>query len=178
MIYLPLLVIVALAATTAIVIRQVVRGSAQQMSGATDLEGRTKAVDVLAFRNLMDMDQDEFLRKSLAAREYRRLKRTRNRVAVSYVKTVYENSATLIRLGEVLQKQPATAEEGTRILDLAIKNRVSAALLLVKLRFGRFYPGVLTTEALARDYSHLKENVSGILRRATPLKSSRILVEL
>jgi hypothetical protein len=178
-IFVPLLVTLALGLTTVLVIRQIARGDAKRMKRASDLEGRTKPVDVLAFRNLMDPDQDQFLRTSLPAPEYRRLKRMRNGTAVSYVLTVYENAATLIRLGEALQRQPATFEDGLRIVDLALKNRISAALLLVKLGIGWLSPGRdLNADVLTAEYSQLRENIVGILRRTMPLKSNQLIASL
>jgi hypothetical protein len=171
--------IAALAATTAFVIRHVARGSAARLNGAGDLEGRTQAIDLLAFRNLMDPAQEEFLRGSVSAREYRHLKRLRDGVAVSYVTAVFHNAAILIRLGEALQREPATAEEGARIVQLALKNRISAAFLLAKLAAGWLYPaGDFSTDILASDYSQLTESIGRILRRTMPLRCSQILADL
>jgi hypothetical protein len=174
-----LFLIVALAFATVLVIRQIARGSAQRINRLDDLEGRTKAVDLLAFRNLMDPEQKEFLRSSLPGAEYRRLQRRRIGVAKSYVRTVYANAAIMIRLGEALRSNPATLDDGVRILDLALKNRISAALLLVKLQIGWLYPDfVLSTERLYIDYSKLKEDFGGVLRRTMPIKGSRLVAGL
>jgi hypothetical protein len=179
MIFIPFLVTLALGLTTVLVMRQIARGNAERMSNASDLEGRTKPVDVLAFRNLMDSGQDRFLQSTLPAPEYRRLKKMRNGAAISYVVTVYENAAILLRLGEALQRQPATFEDGVQIVNLALKNRISAALLLVKLGIGWLFPGRdLNTEALTAEYCQLRENVVGILRRTMPLKSSQLIAGL
>jgi hypothetical protein len=179
MIHLPMLLTILLAAATALVIRQVWRGNADRMNDATGLEGRTKPVDLIAFRNLMDPAQAQLLRGLLPVSEYRRLKRFRNGVAIGYVAAVYKNSATLVRLGEALQRQPDTAEEGAKIVRLALKNRFTAGVLLGKLVVGWVYPaGDFSTDAFTSDYSQLKESVNRILRRTRPLKGSHIFAGL
>ena len=179
MIHLPMLLTILLAATTALVLRQIWRGNAHRMNDASDLEGRTKPVDLIAFRNLMDPAQAQLLSGLLPVCEYRRLKRLRNGVAIGYVAAVYENSATLIRLGEFLQRQSDTSDEGAKIVELALKNRLAAALLLMKLAAGWLYPaGEFSTDVLTSSYSQLKESVNGILRRTRPLKSGHLLARL
>jgi hypothetical protein len=179
MIHLPMLLTISLAATTALVLHQMWRGNAHRMNDAGDLEGRTKPVDLIAFRNLMDPAQAQFLSALLPVREYRRLSRLRNGVAIGYVAAVYANAASLVRLGEALQRQPATAEEGAKIVQLALKNRLAAALLLGKLAAGWLYPaGDFSTDAFTNDYSQLKESVNRILRRTRPLKGGRIFAGL
>src|SRR3954468_12224157 len=112
MIQYSLLFIVALGLLTVLALRRLARGNAMQMKEVGDLEGRTTPVDLIAFRNLMDPAQKEFLRGALPTREYRRQQRLRVRVAASYAKKVYANAAILIRLGEALRLNPATADDG------------------------------------------------------------------
>ena len=57
-----------------------------------------RAVDVDAFRNLVDPDEEEFLRTSLPPAEFRRIQRERLRAAVEYVSCAAQNAAILLRL--------------------------------------------------------------------------------
>ena len=57
-----------------------------------------RAVDVEAFRNLVDPDEEEFLRANLSPPEFRRIQRERLRAAVEYVSCAAQNAAILLRV--------------------------------------------------------------------------------
>src|SRR5690349_16525362 len=73
------------------------------VSSVTALAGVTRAVDIEAFCNLVDPDEDAFLQSSLPAAEYRVLKRERLLTAIVYVRAVSGNAAVLLRLGDAVR---------------------------------------------------------------------------
>ena len=65
-----------------------------------------RALDVEAFRNLVDPAEEEFLRASLPAREFRRIKRERAQTALVYVKELSKASLQFARFGDAAQQSP------------------------------------------------------------------------
>ncbi len=59
-----------------------------------------------AFRNLVDPEEEEFLRASLPAQEFRRIKRERARTALVYVKELSKASLQFARFGDAAQRSP------------------------------------------------------------------------
>jgi hypothetical protein len=68
-----------------------------------------RAVDLEAFRNLVDPDEEEFLRTNLPSAEFRRIQRERLRAAVEYVSCAAQNAAVLLRLADAGRRSPDPA---------------------------------------------------------------------
>src|SRR2546429_8367388 len=102
----------------ALLLMYAVRGKTSAVAKLDDLVGRTRPVDIDAFRNLIDPAEEEFLRENLPAGEFRVIQRERLRAAVEYVSCAAHNAAILVRLGESarLNLDPKIAEAGQRIL--------------------------------------------------------------
>src|ERR1700690_1536060 len=60
-----------------------------------DLAGRTRPVDLDAFRNLVDPGEEDFLRSSLLPPQFRAVQRERMRAALEYVRNTGHNAAYL-----------------------------------------------------------------------------------
>jgi len=110
------------------------------------LENPTKhirAVDVEAFRNLVDPDEEAFLRAYLPPAEFRRIQRERLRAAVEYVSCAAQNAAILLRLADAGRRSsdPATAQAAEKLVDNAIRLRLYASLAIPRLYLGMILPG-------------------------------------
>jgi hypothetical protein len=101
------------------------------------------AVDVEAFRNLVDPDEEEFLRTYLSPAEFRRIQRERLRAAVEYVSCAAKNAAILVRVADAGRRSsdPATAEAAEKLVDNAIRLRLYASLAIPRLYLGMILPG-------------------------------------
>ena len=101
-------VIVSIVVTLLIVavLLRVARGHAIAAKSLQDLQGHTTAVDLAAFRNLVNPAEDEFLRCNLEVRDFRQVQRARARAAMWYIRSANQNADILLRLGEVLGKGP------------------------------------------------------------------------
>ncbi len=64
-----------------------------------DLAGRTRPVDLEAFRNLLDPREEDFLRASLLPREFRVIQRERMRAAVDYVRNYFPQRSLPAEVG-------------------------------------------------------------------------------
>src|SRR2546430_12950059 len=102
----------------ALLLMYAVRGKTSPIAGLDDLVGRTRPVDIDAFRNLIDPAEEEFLRENLPASEFRVIQRERLRAAVEYVSCAAHNAAILVRLGEAarVSPDPKIAEAGQQLL--------------------------------------------------------------
>ena len=102
-----------------------------------------RAVDVEAFRNLIDPDEEEFLRTNLAPVEFRKIQRERLRAAVEYVSCAAQNAAILLRLADAgrSSSDPATAEAAQKLVDNALRLRLYALHAIPRLYLGMILPG-------------------------------------
>jgi hypothetical protein len=102
-----------------------------------------RAVDVDAFRNLVDPNEEQFLRTHLAPAEFRRIQRERLRAAVEYVSCAAQNAAILLRLADAGRRSPdpATAEAAEKLVDNAIRLRLYAFQTIARLYLGMILPG-------------------------------------
>jgi hypothetical protein len=115
-------------------------------SGSNALENPTehiRSVDVEAFRNLVDPDEDEFLRTNLPPAEFRRIQRERLRAAVEYVSCAAQNAAILLRVADAGRRSsdPATAEAAQKLVDNALRLRLYALHAIPRLYLGMILPG-------------------------------------
>ena len=112
-----------------------------------------RAVDVEAFRNLMDPSEEEFLRSRLEPHEFRKLERERLRAAIEYLSAAAENAAILLRLGEAARRGPdaATAAAADKLIDDAIRLRLYAFQALPRLYLAMILPGMPISPARVAD---------------------------
>jgi hypothetical protein len=153
------------------------RGTSQPVLRVEDLESRLEIVDLLAFRNLVDPDENKMLRKRLSPAVYRRVQRLRIRAAIAYVEVVYRNAGLTIRLAEHLSKSPQheIREQATRIQELSIHSRFLALRSLIKLRASLIFP---TFDAPVREvtdgYAGIADRIEALCAMTAPLYTSRI----
>jgi hypothetical protein len=121
-----------------------------------------RAVDVEAFRNLVDPDEENFLRTNLAPAEFRRIQRERLRAAVQYVSCAAQNAAVLLRLADAGRRSSdaATAEAAQKLVDNAIRLRLYALHAIPRLYLGMVVPGARISPVLiAERYEQMTRQV-------------------
>jgi hypothetical protein len=156
-----LLIVVVAFLALGLLIRLAKRGAA----GSEVLENPTQhiqAVDVEAFRNLVDPDEEEFLRSNLPRAEFRRIQRDRLRAAVEYVSCAAQNAAILMRLADAGRhsSDPATAEAAGKLVDNAIRLRLYASLAIPRLYLGMILPGAqIAPVRIAERYEQMTRQV-------------------
>jgi hypothetical protein len=120
------------------------------------------AVDVEAFRNLVDPDEEDFLRTNLAPAEFRRIQRERLRAAVEYVSCAAQNAAVLLRLADAGRRSSdaATAEAAQKLVDNAIRLRLYALHAIPRLYIGMVLPGArISPVRIAERYEQMTRQV-------------------
>lgn len=103
-----------------------------------------RSLDMEAFRNLVDPEEEEFLRASLPAQVFRRIKRERARTALVYVKELSNVSLQFARFGDVAQRSPdpVIAAWGKQIANSAIYLRLRALDASAQLILSATFPGL------------------------------------
>jgi hypothetical protein len=144
--------------------RNDLRGLDQAMSAL-------RSLDIEAFRNLVDPEEDKFLRTMLAPKEFNKIRRARVQAALAYVKALSDASLQFARVGGVAQRSadPAIAASGRQIANSATSLRMrtleASASLLVSAAFPSFGPRPLPS--LLEQYdraTHLLQNHQGLQR--------------
>ncbi len=131
-------IILALLALSVPVIIRLAKGRA-----ATPRIEQLRSVDLRAFRNLMDPDEEEYLRQHLPAAEFRRIQRKRLRAAVEYIQCAAFNAAVLMNFAEAARQSPdpAVARAAVKLTDNAIRLRSYAFRAIPKLYLAMIFPG-------------------------------------
>ena len=142
-----------------------------------DLAGRTRPVDIDAFRNLVDPKEDGFLRANLRPREFRAIQRERARSAMDYIHNTTHNAAYLLRLGEAAAQDsdPRIALAGRQLVDSALRLRAYALLSRSQLCLRLVLPGAqFSYGKLADNYQHLSSLASQLALMQHPTQASRL----
>jgi hypothetical protein len=161
----------------ALLLMYAVRGKTSAVAKLDDLVGRTRPVDIDAFRNLIDPAEEDFLRENLPASEFRAIQRERLRAAVEYVSCTAHNAAILVRLGEAarVSPDPKIAEAGQQLLDSALRLRLYAPLSMIRLYLGIALPGAhLSAGRLLDNYQHLSSLAGQLVCMQYPTRPSRL----
>jgi hypothetical protein len=146
-----------------------------------DPAGRVRPVDLEAFRNLVDRDEEAFLRRHLPPRRFRKVQRARLRAAAEYVCCVAGNAAILLRLGEAAghSPDPRIAQAGRELVDNALRLRRYSVLALAQLYVGVLFPGSRITPAgIADQYQQLSAALTQMGRLQYPSRGARVSATL
>jgi hypothetical protein len=168
--------ILVLISLMALLLMYAARGKNSAIGELDDLAGRTRPVDIDAFRNLIDPAEEAFLRENLPASEFRAIQRERLRAALEYVSCAAHNAAILVRLGEAarLSLDPKIAEAGQQLLDTALRLRLYALLSTVRLYLGIGLPGThLSAGRLVDNYQHLSSLAGQLAFLQHPARACR-----
>jgi hypothetical protein len=122
----------------------------RRAKGSPDLGQAVAAIqslDIEAFRNLVDPDEEAFLRTRLPLEEFRTLRRERVHAALAYVNELSRASLQFARLGDAAKRSsdPAVAASGREIANDAIFLRMLALNARVRLTLAAFFPGLDTS---------------------------------
>lgn len=142
-----------------------------------DLAGRTRPVDLEAFRNLVDPAEEDFLRSSLLPREFRAVQRVRMRAALGYIRNTAHNSAFLLRVGEAATRNPdpRIAQAGRQLTDRALRLRAYALLSGAKLYVRMVFPDAqLSYGRLADNYQNLSALAGQLALMQHPTQAARL----
>jgi hypothetical protein len=152
-------------------------GRSASLNRLEELAGRTRPVDLEAFRNLVDPGEEDFLRSSLLPPQFRAVQRERMRAALEYVQNAARNAALLLRIGEAASRNtdPRIAQAGRQLVDSALRLRAYALLYAAKLYVRMLFPEArLSYGRLADNYQHLSALASQLTLMQHPTRVARL----
>jgi len=171
------LVVTAITLLAVAAILYVIRGRSAPVRSLDELTARSKPVDLEAFRNLVSVEEEAYLRESLPPRQFRRVQRKRMLAAAEYVRRASHNAALLVTLGESVRSSndPQLAEAATELVNSAIQMRLTAILVLLCIGIRIVFPQTkLSLARLTDDYERLRGYLSAVGRLKAPADMGRI----
>jgi hypothetical protein len=148
-----------------------------QISRDVSLKGQIEPIDVAAFRNLVDPDEEEYLRRRLLSGEFRTVQRKRLRAMAAYILTAWRNAGVLISIGQAAMtaSDPSTAEAARQMVSDAILLRQNAALALCRIGVALAWPhSGLAAAPVLRGYERLNGSAMLLGRLQNPAAPVRI----
>jgi len=139
--------------------------------GDGDLSPQVKSVDLEAFHNLTDPEEEEFLRQRLEPTGFKMIQRERLRAAIEYVGGVSHNAGVLLSLGQNARQSPdpAIAEAGRRLVDEALRLRLYSSLTMCKLWIRYLFPDTeFQPSGIVDRYQHVTEGAVRLGRLQYP----------
>ena len=135
---LAILIVLAAIISLVVIVRLAVSRSLVPAGSLTAIE----PLDLVAFRNLIDPREDEYLRCRLPGREFRRVQRRRLRATAVYVRTAAQNAALLVRAGQLAltSTHAPTSEAARQMVDQALRLRRNATFALFRIHCAWVWP--------------------------------------
>jgi hypothetical protein len=114
-----------------------------RIKSLADWEANQREVDPALFRILLDPAEEQYLRQSLPAHEFRAFQRKRIALALRWLDLVGQNSAMLMKIGQLAKNgaEPELSREADDLIHGALRLRVSLTLAEPCLRLKWLFPG-------------------------------------
>jgi hypothetical protein len=136
---------------------------------------RLRDVDLEAFRNLVDPDEEQYLREHLPPREYRIIQRRRMRAALDYIVGVSHNAAILLQVGQAarVSSDHRVAEAGRQLVDDAVRLRLYSIVAGAKLCTRMVFAGSgRETLGIVESYQTISHRAALLGRLQDPAKAA------
>ena len=160
-----------------VVLLLALRGQGAAVHNLQELEGRTQPMDLEAFRNLTDPQEEQYLRECLAPADFRAAQRERLHAALGYVRRVAYNASILLRLGAGARRSadPEVARAAGELMESAFRLRMYSWLAMGLLHARILVPGVSWSAArVAADYQGVRDHVAHLSRLQVPARTGRV----
>ena len=141
----------------------------------SEISRQLRPVDLDAFRNLTDPDEEAYLRANLQLAQFRNLERLRLRAAIDYLVGVFHNSALLLHVGQAAGRSPdqRVAEAGRSLVANAFQLRVFSLLAICKLFLRIAFPETVIQPADIVDrYQEMKDRAAQLGRLQYPSRGA------
>lgn len=127
-------------------------------------------VDLDAFENLIDPEEEQFLKSNLSPPEFRGVQRARIRAARMYVAALSENAGVLVGVGQSARSHPnpEIAAAGMEIAQRALRLKVWCLLAMFRLIAALVFPTILSPSSrIANQYLLVTYMAANLPRKAT-----------
>jgi hypothetical protein len=146
-----------------------------------DLASQTLATDLEAFSNLVDREEENYLRTALNRSEFAAVQRLRLAAARQYVFNVMHNAGIILAVAEGAQRHhdPEIVELGKNLANAAVRLRMTGYAALYKLAIGYVWPSSppLMSNVIRR-YKAIETTVANLCHIQAPADVDRILAAL
>ena len=132
---------------------------------------RLAEIDVVAFRNVLSLEDNEALRQRLSEGDYRRLKRTRVRAMQSYVKAIASNCALTVAVLRTKTHERSEVVQGevSSVVNDALRIRLLCLGFWVALWAEFVFPNLeIRPMQIAGGYERLRSAAERYLRSRAP----------
>ncbi|MFZ0955612.1 MAG: hypothetical protein WAN60_04670 [Candidatus Sulfotelmatobacter sp.] len=167
---------VATAVAAGLTVSRALRPAAKAELGA-----QIEPIDVVAFRNLIDPAEDEYLRRHLSAAQFRVTQRARLRARAAYVRVAGRNAAVLIRMGQTalatsdVRTTNEVREAALRLVNEALLLRRNAGFALLRIYADMAWPNRSAAAAgLIDRYERLGDSAMLLGRLRNPGAAVRV----
>jgi len=129
--------------------------------------GQLTPVDLDAFENLIDPEEEDYLRLNLLPAEFRSVQRDRIRAARTYVAVLSRNASVLVAMGQSVRHSPdpQTVSSGQELVQRAVRLKIWCVASQVRLGAALAFPthlspaGSITSRYLAA--KHMAASLGG-----------------
>jgi hypothetical protein len=140
---------------------KMIRPRRPEICGLDDWEAKRHHIDVEAFRSLFELEQEQYLRRSLAPPAFRRFQRQRLGLALRALDLVERNTLMLLKLGQRARANPALAQEADDLIHGALRLRIYLLFVRPCLWLKWLFPAwAWSVPALGMQYEELLRYVS------------------
>ncbi len=178
---LAIILVIAAVLSLAVVFRIAISGSLQ-LSGKAGIAGQIQPIDVVAFRNLIDPEEDAYLRRRLPAAEFRMIQRKRLCAMAAYVQTAKRNAALLIDMGQraLADDDSQTSQAARQLMNDAILLRRNTTVAMFRIYVARASVAMalpnsrLAASPVVESYEQLNGSAMLLGRLQNPMAPTRI----
>ena len=143
----------------------------------SDFAAHSRPVDIECFRNLVDPEEESFLRTHLTGRDFRRVQRSRMLAAIEYVRCTAHNARLLLQLADAARSSPdrEIRVAAVRLANCALQLRVYSLLSLFLLGLRVLLPTVpLRPSDIAKRYGDARDCMAGLTRIEQPSAAAQV----
>jgi hypothetical protein len=131
--------------------------------------GQLTPIDLEAFENLTDPDEEQYLKANLAPAAFREAQRARIRATKMYVAALAENAGVLVAVGQSARSHtdPEIAAAGLEIVQRALRIKVWCLFALLRLNAAILFPAQLSPSSeIANRYLLVTYMAANLPRKA------------
>lgn len=172
-------VIIFVACLLPVVVFAITRRRSSLKVSPGELTSQLQPVDIEAFCNLVDPDEESFLQTNLPPALFRSVQRERMRAAIEYVAAVSRNAAILTRLGEAARSHSDAdvARAAQQLANNAVRLRLHCFFVTANLWTAIALPGTgLSSGSLVERYQQINGLSRNLLRLRAPANGSHATV--
>ena len=172
--------VIAAALALVIILRLAVTQSLQAKRSG-DLAVSIRPIDIEAFRNLINPEDDEYLRQRLPSNQFRGVRRERLRAAAAYVHVAANNAGVLVRVGEaaLASGDARLAGAAQQLVNDALLLRRNSSVALVRIYLALAWPNSSFGAAgVVERYEHLSSAAMLLGRLQNPAAPVRLSAQL